>query len=211
MAAPELHVRGKGGGVFFLATRGRFASPSHSRCEEHRAFIEAEVAKGRNAMAIYQDLVEHHGFVGAYNAVKRFVGRLRPRSTKVSCRFETLPGQEAQVDYGEGAPTRDPRTGKYRRPKLFVMTLSMSRHAFRKTVWNSSKQTWCQLHEEAFAFFGGTPSTIRLDNLREGVVTPDLYDPELNPLYADTPPGVHALYPRIAVAPLDVAGKVLAH
>ena len=64
------------------------------------------------------------------------------------------------------------------------MTLSASRHAFRKVVWNSSKETWCRLHEEAFAYFGGVPETIRLDNLREGVLKPDIYDPQLNPLYA---------------------------
>ena len=51
-------------------------------CEPHRSFIEAEAAKGRNAVAIYQDLVEHHGYDGAYNAVKRFVGKLRPAEPK---------------------------------------------------------------------------------------------------------------------------------
>jgi len=157
---------------------------SRSACEPHRPFIEAEAGKGRNAAAIYQDLVEHHGYTGAYNAVKRFVGKLRGSKSKVSCRFETEPGQEAQVDYGEGALTRDPRTGKYRRPRLFVMTLGNSRHAFRKVVWKSSTETWCRLHEEAFAYFGGVPRTIRLDNLKEGVIKPDIYDPVLNALYA---------------------------
>lgn len=157
---------------------------TRSACEPHRPFIESEFAKGRNAMAIYQDLVEHYGYVGAYDAVKRFVRTLRKDEPKISCRFETAPGQEAQVDYGEGAPTRDPRTGKYRKPRLFVMTLGHSRHAFRKTVWKSSKQTWCELHEEAFAYFGGAPATIRLDNLKEGVLDPDIYDPQLNTLYA---------------------------
>lgn len=156
-----------------------------SRCEAHRPFIAAEVAKGRNAVAIYQDLVEHHGYDGAYNAVKRFVRSLCPCSPKVSCRFETAPGQEAQVDYGEGALTKHPQTEKYRKPRLFVMSLGCSRHAFRKTVWKSSKETWCELHEAAFAYFGGATATIRLDNLREGVIDPDIYDPELNALYAD--------------------------
>ena len=57
-------------------------SPRAERCEPHRDFIEAEAAKGRNAVAIYQDLVEHHGYDGAYNAVKRFVGKLRPARTE---------------------------------------------------------------------------------------------------------------------------------
>jgi transposase len=174
----------------------------------HAEWVEAEVAKGRNAVAIYQDLVEHHGYAGSYDSVKRFARRLRASSPKVSCRFETPPGQEAQVDYGEGALTRNPRTGKYRKPRLFVMTLGMSRHAFRKVVWRSCQQTWCELHEEAFAYFGGAPKTIRLDNLKEGVIDPDIYEPELNPLYAAmlTHYGVVAL-PCRPYAP-DLKGKV---
>lgn len=160
------------------------AMTSRSSCEPHRIFIEAECAKARNGVAIYQDLVEHHGYTDSYDAVKRFIRKLNKRTPKVFCRFETLAGQEAQVDYGEGALTRDQRTGKYRRPRLFIMTLSASRHAFRTVVEKSSTQTWCELHEEAFAFFGGTPETIRLDNLKEGVLKPDIYDPELNPVYA---------------------------
>ena len=181
---------------------------SRSSCEPHRIFIEAEAAKGRNSVAIYQDLVEHHGYGGAYNAVKRFVGKLRPPQAKVSCRFETDPGQEAQVDYGEGALTRHPQSGKYRRPRLFVMTLSNSRRAFRRVVWKSSSEVWCRLHEAALAYFGGAPRTIRLDNLKEGVLRPDVYDPQLNALYAKMLEhyGVIAL-PCRPYAP-DLKGKV---
>jgi transposase len=182
--------------------------PSRSSVGGHAEFIEAEVAKGRNAVAIFQDMVEHRAYAGSYDAVKRFARRFRAADPKVSCRFETPPGQEAQVDYGEGAPTRDPKTGKYRKPRLFVMTLGMSRHAFRKVVWRSSQQTWCELHEEAFAYFGGAPKTIRLDNLKEGVIEPDIYEPELNALYAATLAhyGVVAI-PCRPYAP-DLKGKV---
>ena len=163
---------------------GSAPAKSRSSCEGHRPFITAEIAKGRNGTAIFQDLVEHHGYEGSYDAVKRFVRSLASSTPKLSCRFETLAGQEAQVDYGEGAPTRDARSGNYRKPRLFVLSLSFSRHAFRKVVWRSSQQVWCELHEEAFAHFGGTPEWIRLDNLKEGVIEPDIYDPELNKLYA---------------------------
>jgi len=184
------------------------ASSSRSSVGEYADFVESELNKGRNAVAIYQDLIEHRGYSGSYDAVKRFARRVRPADLKVSCRFETAPGEEAQVDYGEGAPTRDARTGRYRKPRLFVMTLGMSRHAFRKTVWRSSQQTWCELHEDAFAYFGGSTRTIRLDNLREGVVDPDIYDPELNALYA----AMLAHYGVVAIpcrpyAP-DLKGKV---
>lgn len=181
---------------------------SRSSCEPHRSFIETAAAKGRNAVAIYQDLVEHHGYTGSYDAIKRFARKLRKREPKISCRFETEPGQEMQVDYGEGALTRDPRTGRYRRPRLFTLTLSNSRHTFQKAVWNSSTEIWCRLHEEGFAYFGGVARTIRFDNLKEGVIKPDVYDPQLNGLYAK-------LLEHYGVVPLpcrpyapDLKGKV---
>jgi len=112
------------------------------------------------------------------------------------------------VAAGGGAPARDPRAGKYRKPRLFVMTLGNSRHAFRKVVWKSSTEIWCRLHEEAFAYFGGATHTIRLDNLKEGVLKPDIWDPQLNPLYAKLLEhyGVVAL-PCRPYAP-DLKGKV---
>ena len=65
------------------------------------------------------------------------------------------------------------------------MTLRYSRRCFRRVVWNSSKETWAQLHEQAFRYFGGTTAYVVLDNLKEGVLKPDLYEPELNPVYRD--------------------------
>jgi len=69
--------------------------------------------------------------------------------------------------------------------RLFAFTLGCS----RKAVWiltpNSSTEIWCRLHEQAFARIGGAPRVVVLDNLREGVLTPDIYDPQLNPLYRD--------------------------
>lgn len=153
-----------------------------SACESQREWIEEQVRRGRNAMAIYQDLVELFGFAHRYNSVKRFVRLLRKKDPEQYDRLEFLMGEEAQVDYGQGAPAIH-SSGKYRRPRLFIMTLKYSGRAFRKVVWNSSKETWCRLHEEAFRYFTGCPQYVTLDNLKEGVIKPDIYEPELNPLY----------------------------
>jgi len=160
-------------------------TPKHARsaCEKHRDWIEAQVALGRNAQAIYQDLVEQHAFEQRYNSVKRFVHRLRVRDPQRFDVLESAPGEEAQVDFGLGAPTLT-ASGKHRRPYLFVMTLKYSGKSFRKVAWKADQQTWARLHEEAFRTFGGAVAYAVLDNLKSGVLRPDLYDPELNPLYA---------------------------
>jgi transposase len=158
--------------------------PACSACEQHRLWIEEQVRLGRNAVAIYQDLVERFAFEHKYNSVKRFCRALRRKNPTQYDRLEFPPGEEAQVDYGLGALTRKPGTNTYRRPRLFVMTLKYSRRCFRKVVWTSSQVTWSKLHEEAFRYFGGAPRYVVLDNLKEGVIKPDLYEPELNPLYS---------------------------
>jgi transposase len=161
-------------------------APSASACEPYRELIIDAVARGRNAMAIWQDLVDDHGFGAKYASVRRFVGTLRgPVSPEPRAVITTAPGEEAQVDYGEGPMVRDPVSGKYRRTRLFVLTLGCSRKSVRLLTWRSSAQIWCELHERAFRRLGGTVRVIVLDNLKEGVLTPDVYDPTLNPLYRD--------------------------
>ena len=80
---------------------------------------------------------------------------------------------------------RDPQKDKYRRTRLFAMTLGYSRKSVRLLVWRSSAQVWAELHEQAFRRLGGAVRVVVLDNLREGVLKPDIYDPTLNPLYRD--------------------------
>ncbi len=157
---------------------------STSACEPHRAFIQAQLALRRNFTAIYQDLVDQFGFVASYNSVKRFAGSLIEDDPAQFDRLEFAAGEEVQVDYGEGARTRYPGTDRYRRPRLFVMTLRYSRRSFRRVVWKSSQETWAQLHEQAWRYFGGCASYVVLDNLKEGVIKPDLYEPEFNAVYA---------------------------
>ena len=161
-------------------------SPTASACEPYREVIELGVDRGRNAKAIWQDLVSESGFAGGYQSVKRFVRKLLGgRAPEARVVITTAPGDEAQVDYGTGPMVRDPKSGKYRRTRLFVMTLGYSRKSVRLLVFGSSSQIWAELHEKAFRRLGGVVRLIVLDNLREGVLVPDIYDPTLNPLYRD--------------------------
>ena len=161
-------------------------SPSASACEPYGETIEVGLSKGRNAKAIWQDLVDTYGFTGAYQSVKRFIHKARGKQSPEACAvIETAPGEEIQVDYGAGPMVRDGHTGKYRRTRLFVLTLGYSRKSVRLMVFGSSSQTWAQLHEKAFRRLGGVTKVAVLDNLREGVLKPDIYDPTVNPLYRD--------------------------
>ena len=161
-------------------------APQASACEPYRDWIVEALGRGRNAMAIWQDLVDGQGFPAGYASVRRFVATVR-RQPAVAARvvITSAPGEEAQVDYGEGPMVRNAKTGKYRRTRLFVLTLGYSRKSVRLLVPRSSAQVWAELHERAFRRLGGTPRVVVIDNLKEGVLTPDIYDPVLNPLYRD--------------------------
>jgi len=175
-----------GGGDAAEAIRLAARAPSASACEPYRELIELGVQRGRNAVAIWQDLVTDHGFRARYASVRRFVAKLRgPQPPEERAVIETPPGEEAQVDYGQGPMVRHPDTGKYRRTRLFVMTLGYSRKAVRLLTFRSSARTWAQLHETAFRRLGGAVPVVVLDNLKEGVLKADYFDPTINPLYRD--------------------------
>jgi transposase len=183
--------------------------PSASACVPYRDAIEVGLSRGRNAMAIWQDLVDLCGFAAGYQSVRRFVGKLQGATSPEACAvIETAPGEEAQVDYGDGPMVRDPHTGKYRRTRLFVLTLGCSRKSVRLLVFRSSSQTWAELHEKAFRRLGGATRVVVLDNLREGVLTPDIYDPTLNPLYRDVLAHYGAVALPCRVRHPDRKGKV---
>jgi hypothetical protein len=180
-------------------------SPSVSACAPYREMIELGLSRGRNARAIWQELVDTCSFTAGYQSVRRFVRKLHPSPAPEACAvIETAPGEEAQVDYGTGPMVRDAQSGKYRRTRLFVMTLGYSRKSVRLLVSRSSSQIWAELHEKAFRRLGGGTRVVLLDNLREGVLAPDLYDPTLNP---PLPGRAEALRRRPGALPRGASGS----
>jgi transposase len=183
--------------------------PGPSACEPYREAIDLGLSRGRNARAIWQDLVSEYGFASSYQSVQRFVRKLRgTQMPEARVVIVTAPGQEAQVDYGTGPMVRDPESRKYRRTRLFVMTLGCSRKSVRLLTFRSSSRIWAELHERAFRRLGGATRIVVLDNLREGVLVPDIYDPALNPLYRDVLAHYGAVAMPCRIQDPDRKGKV---
>jgi transposase len=72
---------------------------------------------------------------------------------------------------------RDPHSGKYRRTRVFVLTLGHSRKSVRLLVFRCSSQTWAELHERAFRRLGGATRIVVLDNCAKAFSPPNIYDP----------------------------------
>jgi len=142
--------------------------------------------KDITAKQIWRLLKEEHELSIGYSSVKRYLKReFNFRAPKVTVRIETPPGQEAQVDFGYAGLMFDPVMEKNRKTWAFIMTLSYSRHRFVRFVFRMDSPTWIDCHIRALQFFEGVPATVILDNLKPGVLKPDIYDPTLNFAYAD--------------------------
>jgi len=151
-----------------------------SRCEPFREIIIAALEQGLSYQRIWQDLRHERGFAGGYDSVKRFARRLKRTHVLPFRRMESAPGEQAQVDFGKGAPILTPE-GKRRRPHAFRMVLSFSRKAYSEVVYRQTTEAFIRCLENAFWHFGGVPRTLVVDNLKAAVLQPDWYDPELNP------------------------------
>jgi len=127
-------------------------------------------------------LLTESGFCFSERSVNRYVRQIVPNAPAVTVRIEVPPGSQVQVDFGQ---VRLVLGGVRKRLWAFVMTLSYSRHRFVRFVEHQDVTTWLDCHVLAFQYYGGVPATVLLDNLKSGVVKPDLYDPTINRAYAE--------------------------
>jgi transposase len=151
-----------------------------SQCEPLREVILAKLNEQLSAQRIWQDLRTEHNFTGCYDSVKRFVRRLGARTPLPFRRMECAAGEEAQVDFGTGAPILTAE-GKRRKTYVFRVVLSHSRKAYSEATFTQTTEDFIRCLENAFAHFGGVSKTLVIDNLKAAVAHPDWFDPALTP------------------------------
>jgi transposase len=154
-----------------------------STLENQREIVQKYLDQGLQMTVIYQRLRENHGYEGSYSSVRRFVHQLKPLEQEAYVRVNSEPGEEVQVDFGYIGQIFDPKTGGMRDGYVFVATLGYSRHQYAEIVLDQKASTWIQLHQRAFAFFGGVPRKVVLDNLKAAVVKTMVVDPVIGEAY----------------------------
>src|SRR5882724_8746005 len=150
-----------------------------SHCEPFETFIKAGLDASLSAQRIHQDLVSEQKFTGSYDSVKRFVRQLQQANPLPFRRMESEPGQEAQVDFGQGAWVVE--DGHRRRPHVLRVVLSHSRKGYTEVFWRQTTENFVRGLENALRHFGGVVRTLVIDNLRAAVKKVDWFEPELNP------------------------------
>jgi len=141
------------------------------------------------AATIWQRLRDEEGVMVSLASFYRYLSCFlfdvwkKPRITVR--RSDPPPGEEAQLDFGYLGMWQDPKTGKRYRLWAFALILSFSRHMFVRVVTRMDQREWLMCHTMAFDFFGGAPKRIIPDNLKTGIIKPDLYDPKFNQGYEE--------------------------
>lgn len=133
-------------------------------------FLEHDLSKIR----IFEEL-QKAGYSGSYQSVTKYARSLEG-ANKICVRFHTLPGQEAQVDFGEVGKLPNIQ-GKIRKAYVFNMRLCYSRLDYYQIVFDQKVETFINCHVNAFKFFKGIPQQVKIDNLKSAVLEASFYEP----------------------------------
>lgn len=167
-----------------LTTKGKVSrKPKASLINPYKEYIGIQAAKGLSAKRIYQDMVKEFEYINSYDTVKRYVATLKNSTPKAYMVLNSLPGEEAQVDFGY-IGTIKLNNGQSKKAWIFVMTLSYSRYMYVQIVLDQSVVTFIDCHKKAFKYFGGIPQIIKIDNLKAAILEADFYEPTVQRNYA---------------------------
>ncbi|WP_394827955.1 IS21 family transposase [Pendulispora albinea] len=152
----------------------RFANVAYrasaSMLDPYKAFIRATLETHPRLRATrVLEMIAQRGYEGSVWPLRRYVRRVRPISRhEAFFRLTTLPGEQAQVDWGSfGSIT----IGETRRPlSCFVMVLSYSRAIFARFVLDQTLESFLRCHVAAFHTYGGVPRALLYDNLKTAVL-----------------------------------------
>lgn len=104
----------------------------------------------------------------------------------VTMHIEYKAGDKMLVDFtGEKLEVIDPDTGKPGGVEVFVAVLGASQLTYVEAVATQQKEDWIRGNVHALRYFGGVPGAIVPDCLKSAITTPDKYEPDVNPEYAD--------------------------
>lgn len=161
-------------------------SPRPSKLDPFKPYLQERMATGVwNAVVLLAE-IKARGYSGEYSILKDFLRPLRKEATAVAVRrFETPPGHQAQLDWGELGHIETAAEGK-KTLYGFVFTLGHSRAIFADVATDTKIATLLRLHEAAFAELGGVPCEILYDRMKTVILgADDRGETEWNPLFLD--------------------------
>ena len=156
----------------------RFRTPARpSKLDPFKDYLRERFQEhGLSGVRLTQE-IRKMGFEGSERIVCRFLATVRMRRpSQLTIRFETPPGEQAQVDWAEAGRYHLP-DGSSIRVFFFVMVLGFSRALYIEFTRSMRLESLIRCHQNAFAYFGGWPAKILYDNMRQVMVRPGLINP----------------------------------
>jgi len=140
-----------------------------SALEPYYSLIQSWISQQDYQATRIHELALAQGYAGSYDTVRRYVAGIKEqRDRKAYIRFETLPGQQAQVDFGDFQITNP--DGTTTTLYCFIMALGYSRHMYIEFIEHCTMTKFLECHQHAFGFFGGLPAEILYDNMKNVVI-----------------------------------------
>lgn len=164
--------------------------PAHERdarysvLDPFKPYIQQRLAKYElTAMKLFAE-IQVQGYRGSYPVVQRYVRETRPpKAQPAFVRFETSPGQQAQVDWSPFG--RIHHLGQSRKLSCFALVLGYSRVLYAEFTVSEDLPTLVQCHLNAFRYVGGVPREILYDQMKTVVLAWSREHVEWNPQFAD--------------------------
>jgi len=147
--------------------------------DSHKEQIMKWLEEDLSGIRIHEKMQEEGIKVG-YSTVKNYICKIKKRDN-IFIRMHTLPGEEAQVDFGYLGYTL--YKGKKRKTWVFNMRLSYSRLDYYEIVYDQRVETFIRCHINAFNYFGGIPQYVKIDNLKAAILKANFYEPIYQELY----------------------------
>lgn len=159
------------------APRSRSRPPRTSKLDPFRPYLQERVRQAHPqwipASVLQREILER-GYTGKAAILRAYMGTLKPHApADPVVRFETAPGEQLQVDWGEFRQGHEPLSA-------FVATLGYSRYAYVEFVTDQSIQTLLRCHTHAFEWFEGVPQRVLYDNMKTVILSRHTYGPGLH-------------------------------
>lgn len=153
----------------------------HKKLDPYKEQIKEWFSMGLTGVLILEKLKKEKGIQAGYATVSRYLSQFK--TPEVYIPLIAKPGEEGQVDFGYlGRFVKD---GKSVKVWSFSMVLSYSRYSYHCLVTNQSVDSFINAHIKSFEYFGAVPETVKIDNLKAGVITPNFYEPTIQVQYAE--------------------------
>ena len=164
-----------------IAGRHPATNPTESILSPWADQIHTWVKEDKLRLTRIQELLQQHNCEVGYNSLRRFVRRRGwSKNNRTTVRMpDTEPGEVAEMDFGRLGMVWDPDSGRKRLVWTMVIVIAYSRHTFVWPLFRQQLSDVIEGLEAAWAFFGGIPRYLVIDNFPAAVAGADSLNPRL--------------------------------